>query len=52
LECELPSGFVYWNENLIMAFDVWLSAGAFLRYQENWSPGDWPSVDAFLELTR
>jgi len=30
-DCELSLGFVYWNENLLMASDVWLLASAFLE---------------------
>jgi hypothetical protein len=51
-DCELPSGFVYWNENLILAFDVWLSVGQSLPLHEHWeSPSDMPAALAFLELT-
>ena len=50
-DCDLPSGFVYWNENLILAFDVWLSLGEPLPLHEHWeSPSDMPAVEAFLEL--
>lgn len=50
-DCELPSGFVYWNENLILAFDVWLSLGEPLPLHDHWeSPSDMPAALAFLEL--
>jgi hypothetical protein len=50
-DCEPPSGFVYWNENLIMAFDVWFSLGEAIFLEGHWkSPSDMPAVEAFLEL--
>jgi len=52
-DCELPSGFVYWNENLVLAFDVWLGLGQPLPlagHPEN--PNDMPAITAFLSLER
>ena len=50
-DCEPPSGFIYWNENLIMVFDVWFSLGEALPLENHWeSPSDMPAVEAFLEL--
>jgi hypothetical protein len=50
-DCELPSGFVYWNENLILAFDAWLSAGEELPLAgHHESPTDMPATQAFLNL--
>ena len=49
--CDLPSGSVFWNQNLVMTFDVWLSAGEALPlHGHHESPRDMPAVDAFLEL--
>ncbi len=51
-DCELPTGFVYWNENLVMTFAVWLSLGEEIPMERhNESPGDHPAVHVFLELT-
>lgn len=50
-DCELPSGFVYWNENLVFTFDVWLSLGEPLPLGAHpESPSDMPAIAAFLEL--
>ena len=50
--CELPTGFVYWNENLVLTFAVWLSAGEELPLEGQYeSPGDHPAVRVFLGLT-
>lgn len=50
--CDLPTGFEYWNENLVLAFDVWLSAGLDVPLAGHYeSPGDHPTVEAFLGLT-
>ena len=50
-DCDLPSGFVYWNQNLVMAFDVWLSSGEALPlHRHSESPRDMRAVEAFLEL--
>jgi hypothetical protein len=50
-DCELPSGFVYWNENLILVFDVWISLGEPVPLESHWeNPGNTPAVGAFLEL--
>ena len=50
--CELPTGFVYWNENLVLTFAVWLSAGEELTLDgHHEGPGDHPAVRAFLGLT-
>ncbi len=50
-DCELPSGFVYWNENLVFTFDVWLSLGEPLPLAAHpESPSEMPAIDAFLEL--
>lgn len=49
--CRLPSGFVYWNRNMVMAFDVWLSLGGDIPLGEHPdSPGDHPALQAFLGL--
>ena len=49
--CDLAHGFVYWNENLVIAFEVWLSLGEDVPLGGNGeSPGDHPAVHAFLEL--
>lgn len=50
--CELPTGFVYWNENLVMTFAAWLSLGEELpleRHPE--SPREPPAGRGFLGLT-
>ena len=50
-DCELPSGFVYWNENLVFTFDVWLSLGEPLPLAAHpESPSEMPAIAAFLEL--
>jgi hypothetical protein len=49
--CELPTGFVYWNKNLIMTFAVWLSLGEELPLERHYdSPGEHPAVRGFLGL--
>lgn len=49
--CDLPTGFVYWNENLVLVFEVWLSAGFDVALEGHAeSPGDHPTVEAFLGL--
>ena len=51
-DCELPSGFVYWNENLILTFDVWLSLGEPLPLHGHWeNPSDMLAALTFLKLT-
>ena len=50
--CEAGQGFVYWNENLVLAFAFRLSAGQELPLEgHRASPGDHPAVAAFLQLT-
>ena len=50
--CELPTGFVYWNGNLILTFAFWLSVGAEIPFEDRpESPSDHPTVQAFFELT-
>lgn len=50
-DCELPTGFVYWNDNLVLTFAAWLSLGQeFPLESHDESPGDHPAVRAFLEL--
>ena len=50
--CELPTGFVYWNNNVIMAFEVWAGLGEeFSVGEQEQSPGEHPVVEAFLSLT-
>ncbi len=49
--CDLPTGFVYWNENLVMALDTWLAAGSEVPIG-NESPSQHPSVEGFLSLLR
>ena len=49
--CELPSGFVYWNENLVLALVGWVRDGeAGPLGAEN--PRNHPVVEAFLSLSR
>ena len=50
--CELPFGFVWWNENAVMAFQTFLGpeGQSGLGSTES-GPGEWPAVPAFLELT-
>ncbi len=50
--CGLPSGFAYWNENLVMVFAAWFSLGIELAASpDEQSPGQHPAVQAFLELS-
>lgn len=50
--CELPTGFVYWNENLVMTFAVWLSLGEELPMERHdQSLSEHPAVRGFLGLT-
>ena len=50
--CELPTGFVYWNGNLILTFAFWLSVGAEIPFEDHpESLSDHATVQAFLELT-
>ena len=51
--CGLPSGFAYWNENLVMVFVAWFSLGIeSATSPDGQSPGQHPAVQAFLELSR
>lgn len=51
-DCEPPGGFVYWTNNVVLAFTSWLSAGEELPLEGHYeSPGDHPAVRAFLELS-
>ena len=51
--CGLPSGFAYWNENLVMVFAAWFSLGIeSATSPDEQSPGQHPAVQAFLELSR
>ena len=51
--CGLPSGFAYWNENLVMVFAAWFSLGIeSATSPDGQSPGQHPAVQAFLELSR
>lgn len=50
-DCELPSGFVYWNENMVLALETWLAAGSDVPIGEE-RPSDHPAVQGFLSLTR
>ena len=50
--CGPPSGFAYWNENLIMLFAAWFSLGIeSATSPDEQSPGQHPAVQAFLELS-
>ena len=50
--CGLPSGFAYWNENLVMVFAAWFSIGIeSATSPDEQSPGQHPAVQAFLELS-
>ena len=50
--CEPPTGFVYWNGNLILTFAFWLSVGAEIPFEDHpESLRDHATVQAFLELT-
>ena len=50
--CDLPSGFAYWNENLVMVFAAWFSLGIeSATSPDEQSPGQHPAVQAFLELS-
>ncbi len=50
--CGLPSGFAYWNENLVMVFAAWFSLGIeSATGPDEQSPGQHPAVQAFLELS-
>ena len=50
--CGLPSGFAYWNENLVMVFAAWFSLGIeSATSPDEQSPGQHPAVQAFLELS-
>ena len=50
--CGPPSGFAYWNENLIMLFVAWFSLGIeSATSPDEQSPGQHPAVQAFLELS-
>ncbi len=51
-KCGLPSGFAYWNENLVMVFAAWFSLGIeSATSPDEQSPGQHPAVQAFLELS-
>lgn len=49
--CELLTGFVYWNENMVMALVTWLAAGFDVPIGDE-APREHPAVDSFLSLTR
>ena len=54
--CDAGSGFVYWNENLVMAFVFWLSAGEELPLgAHSESPAEEfasrRAIEAFLALS-
>ena len=49
--CALASGFVYWNENLVMTLETWLAAGFDVPIGiEN--PSEHAAVQGFLLLQR
>ena len=49
--CELPYGFVWWNENAVMAFQVFLGPdGESGLAGSATGPAEFPAVRAFLEL--
>ena len=49
--CELPYGFVWWHENLVMAFQVFLGPDGESGIEGSATgPADFPAVPAFLEL--
>jgi len=50
-DCELPSGFVYWNENMVLALETWLAGGSDVPIGDE-RPSDHPAVQAFLLLAR
>jgi hypothetical protein len=50
--CELPYGFVWWNENAVMAFQVFVSLGEEYGLEDTERlPTEFPAVQAFLELS-
>ena len=50
-DCELPGGFVYWNENLVMALETWLASGFDVSIGDE-NPSDQPAIQGFLSLVR
>ncbi len=50
--CELPTGFVYWNQNLVLVFETWSSLGVESPVDiEGRLPSDHPAIIAFLSMT-
>ena len=50
-DCELPSGFVYWHENLVMALETWLASGFDVPIGDE-APREHVAIQGFLSLTR
>lgn len=51
--CNLPTGFVYWNGNAVLAFNTWMDGEADLgAFGHGGSPRDYRTVDAFLDMAR
>lgn len=49
--CDLPTGFTYFNANLVMTFRSWVSQGEEIGpYDPDRSPRDAPPVEAFLGM--
>ena len=50
--CELPTGFVYWNQNLVLVFETWSSLGVESPVDiDGRIPSEHPAVTAFLSMT-
>ena len=50
--CNLPTGYVYWNANTILAFRTWFSVGEDVGpYDAERDPREQGAVDAFLAMT-
>ncbi len=50
--CDLPTGFVYWNQNLVLVFETWSSLGVESPVDiEGRLPSEHPAIIAFLSMT-
>ena len=51
--CSLPTGFVYWNANAVLAFNTWVEGEDDLGpFGYDSSPRNYRTIDAFLDLAR
>ena len=50
--CALPTGFAYWNQNLVLVFETWSNLGVESPVGvDGRIPGEHPAVQAFLAMT-